>query len=327
MGGQSEILLLTGGTSGIGRAAARSLAERGVRVLITGRRRTKGEEALSEIQQAHPEGRGSFYRVDFTDLDAVRQLAADVESDYDRLDVLVNNAGTGVPERTLTDDGIEKTFAVNYVAPFLLTNLLGHRLRESTPARVLNTVTVAQHGSAADMRSGDLSDLDAVATGDYDFDPEETPSGPGQFDPDHAYVNSKLALLLFTYELADRFAGTGLTAACFHPGLVGATDISRHMPLTYKLRFHLGALAARLKTPLGLVFDDDTIAELMTEAEAGELLVAHALDSGLPDGEGVYFDQWDREDPGPRAHDETLREQLWEYTAELADCAETTPSR
>lgn len=325
MGGKRRTVLLTGGTSGIGRAAARYLAERGERVLVTGRRRSKGEETLSEIQQAHPEGRGAFYSVDFTDLDEVRQLAADILSDYDRLDVLVNNAGTGVPERTLTDDGIEKAFAVNYVAPFLLTNRLVPRLRESAPARVLNTVTVARHDSAADMAGGDLSDLDAVASGDYDFDSAETPDGSETFDPDYAYVNSKLALLLFTYELAERLAGTGVTVACFHPGLVGATDITRKMPLKYKMRFKIAALAAQMPSLAGFVFNDDMIAELMTKEEAGELLATHALNRELPDGEGVYFDQQDREDPGSRAHDETLRERLWEYTAELVDCGETVP--
>lgn len=327
MGEHNEVLLLTGGTSGIGRAAARRIAERGVTVIVTGRRRAKGEEVLSEIQQADPEGRGAFYRVDFADLDEVRQLAADVKSDYDRLDVLVNNAGTGVPERTLTDDGIEKTIAVNYVAPFLLTNLLVPRLRESAPARVLNTVTATQHDSLADMQDADLSDLETVATGNYDFDPEETPGDLQHFDPTRAYVNSKLALLLFTHELADRLAGTGVTAACFHPGLIGLTDFPRHMPIRHKAFYWAAGLASRVTSLAGVLFGDELVDELATKEEAGETLVHLALDQNLMDGEGAYFDKRDRTDPPSRAHETELRDHLWEFTADLVDCTETVPSR
>ena len=295
------VVLLTGGTSGIGRAAARQLAARGVAVLITGRRRAKGEAALDEIQHAHPDGEGAFYRVDFADQDAVRRLARDVQADYDRLDVLVNNAGTGQAERTLTEDGLELTFAVNYVAPFLLTNLLVPRLCESSPARVLSTVTVAQHDHAYDMGEADLSDFDAVAKGD-------------SFNLEQAYVNSKLALLLFTYELADRLAGTGVTAASVNPGLIGTTDITRDAPLGgTKLSPWIAAFVARI-APLG---------PIETEATAGELLVHHALDQELPDGTGTYFDRWDRADPDPRAEDQTLRKRLWTYTAAQTDLSES----
>jgi NAD(P)-dependent dehydrogenase (short-subunit alcohol dehydrogenase family) len=187
----------------------------------------------------------------------------------------------------------------------------------SAPSRVLNTVTVAQHDSAVDMRDADLSDLEAVAAGEYDFDPDATPGADDSFDPDHAYVNSKLALLLFTYELADRLAGTGVTVTSFNPGLVGATDISRHMPLRQKLFFQVAGLAARV-TP---------ISGLATQEEAGETLVHHGLDQDLPEGAGTFFDQRDRTDPGPRAHDGDLRGELWRFTANLADCAETISRR
>ncbi|WP_433633394.1 SDR family NAD(P)-dependent oxidoreductase [Halomicrococcus sp. NG-SE-24] len=298
------VVLLTGGTSGIGRAAARQLAARGVAVLITGRRRAKGEAALDEIQDAHPSGEGAFYRVDFANQDDVHRLARDVKTDYDRLDVLVNNAGTGQAEKNLTDDGLELTFAVNYVAPFLLSNLLVPRLRESTPARVLSTVTVAQHDHAYDMGEADLSDFDAVANG-------------ASFNLEQAYVNSKLALLLFTYELADRLAGTGVTAASVNPGLIGTTDITRDAPLGgTKVSHWIAALVARI-APLG---------PIETEETAGELLVHHALEQELPDGTGTYFDRWERADPDPRAEDRTLREQLWADTAALTGLSESKMS-
>lgn len=323
MQSESPIVLLTGGTSGIGRAAARQLAVRGEIVLVTGRRQKKGERVLAEIREASPESAGAFYRADFADLDDVRQLAAEIKSDYDRLDVLVNNAGTGVPQRILTDAGIEKTMAVSYVAPFLLTNLLVPRLRESAPACVLNTVTTAQHDSLADMQDADLSDLETVATGDYDFDPEETPGDLKHFDPTHAYVNSKLALLLFTYELADRLAGTGVKVACFHPGLIGLTDFPRHMPTRLKAFYWAAGLASRITPLAGVLFGDELVDELATKEGAGEMLVHHALEQDLTDGEGAYFDKWDKTDPGSRANDTELRAHLWEFTADLVDLSET----
>lgn len=301
MGGDHGTVLLTGGTSGIGRAAARKLAEREATVIVTGRRRQNGEAALQEIRDAHPNDEGAFYQVDFADLDAVRQLALDIKTDYDRLDVLVNNAGTGQARRTLTDDGIELTFAVNYVAPFLLTNLLVPRLRESDPARVLNTVTVAQHGAFADMRSADLSDLDAVATGAYE-----------PYDLDHAYLNSKLALHVFTYELADRLAETDVTVACFHPGWIGTSDITRNASLPTTILFRLAGLVAHV-APVG---------QLETRTGAADVLVHHALDQPLPDDEGAYFDREARADPDPRATDEERRAHLWEYSADLVGLAE-----
>lgn len=323
MGGERRTVLLTGGTSGIGRAAARQLAARGAIVLVTGRRQENGDRVLAEIQGANPDGRGAFYRADFADLDDIRHLAAEITSDYDRLDVLINNAGTGVPERILTDEGIEKTIAVNYVAPFLLTNLLVPRLRESAPARVLNTVTAAQHDFLADMQDADLSDLETVATGDYDFEPEETPGDLEHFDPNRAYVNSKLALLLFTYEIADRLAGTGVTVACFHPGLIGLTDFPRHMPIRHKAFYWAAGLASRVTSLAGVFFGDELVDELATKEEAGETLVHLALDQNLMDGEGAYFDKGDRTDPGSRAHDTELRDHLWEFTADLVDLSGT----
>lgn len=311
----NKIVLLTGGTSGIGRAAARQLANRGATVLVTGRRREKGKAALAEIRDAHPAERGGFYQVDFADLDAVRQLAADVEADYDGLDILFNNAGTVEPTRTLTDDGIEKTFAVNYVAPFVLTNLLVQRLSENPPGRVVNTVTVAQHDRAVDMQSADLSDLTGVATGDYDVDQGETLGEDDTYDPERAYVNSKLALLLFTYELAARLDGTGVTVACFHPGLIGSTDAPRDMSLRSRLIYRAAGILARIAR----------VGELETEVGAGKTMAHHALDRELTEGEGSYFDKRDRVDPGPRAHDEALRETLWEFTADLTNWKKPTP--
>lgn len=323
MSDDGQRVLLTGGTSGIGRAAARHLAARGAKVVITGRRQEKGERVLAEIQAAHPNGAGEFYQADFADLEDVRDLATSITTHYSGLDALVNNAGTGTAERILTKDGIEKTFAVNYVAPFLLTNLLVPLLKESTPARVLNTVTAAHHDSLASMESADLTDLEAVATGDYDFDPAETPGDLQHFHPTRAYVNSKLAFLLFTYELAARLEGSGVTVACVHPGLIGLTDFSRHMPLRLKVFYWAAGLLSRFTPLAGVLFDDDLVDDLATQDAAGETLVSHTQDTEVPDGEGAYFDKEDQADPLPAAHDAELRARLWEFSADLVDLSET----
>lgn len=294
---ESQVVLLTGGTSGIGRAAARKLAARGATVAVTGRRTAAGEAVREEIRTAHPSGAGAFYRADFADLDDVRRLARDVERDFDRLDVLVNNAGTVQSERTLTDAGVELTVAVNYLAPFVLTTALLPLLRDSAPARVVNTLTLARDDSFDAMADGDLSDLEAVAAGE-------------NFRPEQAYVDSKLALCLFTYELAARLGGTGVRASGFNPGWIPQTGIARDAPLSHRLVFAVAGRVARV-APVG---------KLESTAGGAETLVHHALERDLPDGEGSFFEKRERADPGPRARDEALRARLWNDTeALLAD--------
>lgn len=288
----ASVILLTGGTSGIGRVAALKLAERGATVLITGRRRSNGENALAEIRDAHPEGAGAFYRADFTDLDDVRNLATDVEADYDRLDVLCNNAGGGESTRQLTDGGFEHTFALNYVAPFLLTSRLLPRLSENALSRVVTTTSMVHE-------DGDLSNLDAVATGE-------------NFDPLQAYADAKLAAVLFTYELADRLEGTGVRATCFHPGWIPTTDITRGGSLRMRLVFGIAGLVARI-APFGA---------LETHETAADALVTLALDEALPDGQGTYYDRTDRTDPHPAAGNEALRDKLWSTTADRLELDE-----
>lgn len=290
------VILLTGGTSGIGRAAAPRLAADGATVVITGRNRAAGEAVAEEIAAAHAAAEGRFIRVDFAEFDAVRDLARTIRRDYDRLDALVNNAGLASDDRVLTPDGIERTFAVNHLAPFLLTASLASRLRESAPARVVTT-------SSAMHRQGDLADLEATVAGE-------------DYDGWMAYADSKLANVLFTWELADRLADAGVAAAAFHPGWVPSTGLFREASTSTRLVTGIAGTVARV-APVG---------PLESNATAGAALADLVTERDLEPGSPVYVDRRRRAEPVATAWDAELRERLWERSAELVDVPPAVPA-
>jgi NAD(P)-dependent dehydrogenase (short-subunit alcohol dehydrogenase family) len=194
-------VLLTGATSGIGLAAAVELARRGGKLAIVARSRERAEEAVRRVKAATPGATVDVLEADLASQSSVRQLAAEALERYPKLDVLVNNAGAIHAQRQLTGEGVELTWAVNHLAPFLLTTLLEDRLKESAPARVITTSSDAHQG--AHIPFDDLA--------------AERSYGLQGFE---RYGQSKLANILFTLELARRLEGTGVTAYCFHPGLV-----------------------------------------------------------------------------------------------------------
>jgi NAD(P)-dependent dehydrogenase (short-subunit alcohol dehydrogenase family) len=192
-------VLVTGANAGIGKWTAIGLAERGASVILHARSAEKGRAAQEEVKRRSGRGDVDLLLADFSSLDDVRRLAAEVLDRYDRLDVLVNNAGLISSRRAESADGFELTFAVNHLAPFLLTNLLLERLLASAPARI---VSVA---SRAHLRAT------------IDFDDLDSRRGYEGLD---VYSRSKLANILFTRELARRLAESGVTANCLHPGVV-----------------------------------------------------------------------------------------------------------
>ncbi|MBN1978270.1 MAG: SDR family oxidoreductase [Anaerolineae bacterium] len=194
-----KVCLVTGGASGIGAATARALAQRGAVVVLVDRAREKGAATADQIRQQTGNPAVEFMLADLSAQEEVRRLAQEFKRRYQRLDVLVNNAGAIFPRRQESVDGIEMTFALNYLGYFLLTNLLLDTLKTSAPARIVN-VSSRSHARAQ-----------------INFDDLQSRAG---YRGLQAYAHSKLAIVLFTYELARRLEGTGVTANALHPGLV-----------------------------------------------------------------------------------------------------------
>jgi NAD(P)-dependent dehydrogenase (short-subunit alcohol dehydrogenase family) len=193
------VILVTGSTDGLGKSTARDLAAAGATVLLHGRDPERGDAAVREIHEETDNDRLHYYVADFSSLEEVRRLAHEVTADYDRLDVLVNNAGIGAgrrgeTSRDLSRDGYELRFAVNYLAPFLLTRLLLPLVRRSEPARIVNVASAGQSPISFD---------DVMLERGYD----------GM----RAYAQSKLALVMFTFDLAGELEGTGVIANSLHP--------------------------------------------------------------------------------------------------------------
>jgi NAD(P)-dependent dehydrogenase (short-subunit alcohol dehydrogenase family) len=203
-------ILVTGSTDGIGRATATELTRQGARVIIHGRSRAKARVVQRDLQDISDGEKPDMFVADFSDLDEIRGMAEEISSAYTRLDVLVNDAGTYQETRNLTAGGVEMTFAVNYLAPFLLTSLLLPLLRASTPSRIVTVASTAHE---------DVSRIDW----------ENLPGMP-RYDPWEAYCLSKLADITFTYQLAGQLEGTGVTANCLHPGVVNTKLLRTAFP-------------------------------------------------------------------------------------------------
>jgi NAD(P)-dependent dehydrogenase (short-subunit alcohol dehydrogenase family) len=234
-----KTVLITGGTGGIGRAAAVGLASMGARVGITGRDRARAEAAAAAISRESGNPMVDVFVADMSSQAEVRRLADEVRAAYPRLDVLLNNVGGFWAHRHVTADGLEHTFALNHLAPFLLTNLLLERLLASAPARIVTVSSGAQS-----MGKIDFEDL----------------MGEEKYSGSRAYNQSKLANVMFTYELARRLEGTGVTATALHPGLT-STAFSGEDPsmglLVKVLRPFMKRPARGAETPIFLASSAD----------------------------------------------------------------------
>ncbi|MFN8487446.1 MAG: SDR family oxidoreductase [Caldilineaceae bacterium] len=198
---QGKICLVTGATAGIGEVTARELARLGAHVLVVGRSRAKAAATVNQIKQQTGNPNVEFMLADLSSQQAIRQLADQFKQQHNRLDVLLNNAGALFMQRQETVDGLEMTFALNHLSYFLLTNLLLDTLKASAPARIINVASDAHQGSV--IHFDDLQ-------------------GRQKYRGFSAYSQSKLANILFTYELARRLVGTQVTANTLHPGFVAS---------------------------------------------------------------------------------------------------------
>lgn len=285
----TKTVLVTGGTGGIGRATAIGLASMGARVGITGRDQARGEQAAAVIADASGNPMVDVFVADMSSQAEVRRLAGEVLAAYLQVDVLVNNVGGFWEHRHLTADGLEQTFALNHLAPFLLTNLLLERLIASAPARVV-TVSSGAH-----------------STGRIDFDDL---MGEEDYSGHRAYNQSKLANVMFTYELARRLEATSVTATALHPGMTN-TSFSSEDP-SPKMAPIVFAVRPFMKSPKK---GADTAVYL----------------ASAPEVEGVsgrYYVNRKTKKSEASSYDTATTARLWNISADLVGIpAEPTPTR
>ena len=270
-----KTIVITGGTNGIGLAAAEALAARGENVVIVGRSETRARLAAARAKAgAGKEATVATLVADFSSQASVRRLAQEIRARFPAVDVLVNNAGAMYTARRLSEDGFELTWAVNHLAPFLLTTLLLDRLKASSAARIVTTASDAHVGAHIPFD-------DLLAERSY--------SGFRR------YKETKLANVLFTLELARRLEGTGTTAYCFHPGLV-ATGFNRNNGVLLDLAMRLLMVGAR------------------TPEQGAQTLVWLATAPGRDLASGAYYVDMAQRAPSPEAKDTQAAKRLWEVS-------------
>jgi retinol dehydrogenase-12 len=279
-----EVCVVTGATSGIGKATATALARLGAQVVLVARDRGRGEATAAEVAAAG----ASPPRLEIADLASmtqVRALAGRLGA-LERIDVLVNNAGLMAGQRRVTADGLDEVFAVNHLAPFLLTSLLLGQLTAAAPARVI-TVTSGAHAGAR-----------------LDLDDPQLERG---WESWRAYANSKLANILFTRELARRLEGTGVTANCAHPGVV-------------RTRFGREArLPMRAAVTLGRPF-------MLSPQRGASTIVYLATSPEVAGASGGYYVKRQRREPSAAARDDATAQRLWQLSEELTGLAPARPA-
>jgi retinol dehydrogenase-12 len=279
-----KVFLVTGATGGIGKAAALELARRGAALTIVGRDRTKGERVLSELQAGSGNSQIDLLLGDLSVQAGLRGVARAFKARHRRLDVLVNNAGGVFLQHELTSDGLERTFALNHVAYFLLTRELLGLLAATQGARVVNTTSYPR-GPIARI------DLDDIAT---------RPSGNAGF---RAYIQSKTANILFTRELARRLSGSGVTANCFHPGVVRTAFSLNNRGVGIRLVYLLAMPFSR------------------SPERGAETLVWLATSPDAANHSGEFFLNGRVAQPSPHAADDEAARRLWELTEQLCEPA------
>jgi NAD(P)-dependent dehydrogenase (short-subunit alcohol dehydrogenase family) len=278
-------VIVTGANAGVGRATALGLARLGATVIMLCRSRERGEEAQEFVRRESGNDAVELAVADLASQASIHAFAKEFLNRHELLHVLVNNAAVILPDRTLTVDGIETQFAVNHLAPFLLTHLLYPRLRRSTPGRVVNV------SSGMHRRTG------------IDFDNLQ---GERRYHPRRIYAQTKLCNVLFTVELAERTRGSGVTANALHPGTIATGLYGRFLGLPSWLGFvpeWFGSSPERgAETPIHLASSPE-----------------------VADATGGYFKNRRPAPMNPLAHDAAARRRLWELSERLTGVGESEP--
>lgn len=297
---QGKRCLITGGTGGIGAAAARELALRGAKVTIVGRNATKAEQVIAAIKGERADAEVEFLRADLSLQNEVRRLAEEVRGRYARVDVLINNAGAMYALRRESQGGMEMTLALNHIGPFLLTTLLLETLKRSGPARIINVSSEAHR----DVNGFDFDDPEArEGKRARRYGTSELKSlgysvlVPWKHPGFEQYAMTKLANLLFTRELARRVAGSGVTVNALHPGFVQSDFMAGNGSLGWFLRLWSNLFGI--------------------SAEEGAKTVVYMASSSEVEGvSGQYFVRQKERESSKAAQDDGAARRLWEMSEE-----------
>jgi retinol dehydrogenase-12 len=275
---QGKVVVITGGTSGIGQVAAEKLAAMGARIVVVARSQSRGEATLARLREIAPAQAHSVHYGDLSRLSEMRRVGKEVAEAETRIDVLINNAGAMFGHREITEDGLELTLATNHLSYFVLTHALSERLMTSAPSRIVNTSSHAHYRAT------------------LDFDDLQSERNYKGFP---IYSRSKLCNILFTRALAKRLAGTGVTANSFHPGFV-------------KTRFG-DASGGGMALVIGLLK-----LFAISQEKGADTLIYLASETDVAQRSGLYFYKRKPVDPSKLAQDDSAAELLWQETAKIA---------
>lgn len=282
---KEKVVMITGANSGIGKETAIALAKMGATIVMVCRNQERGEHALQEIKEKSNSDNVILFLADLADQESIRKVVDDFKEKYKELHVLINNAGLVLMKKMLTPEGYESTFAINHLGHFLLTNLLLDIIKESAPSRIINVSSVAHSMARLDLE-------------DIHFENEK-------YRGFRSYGNSKLATILFTYELARKLEGTGVTVNALHPGGVRTNFGKRHSKWYIR--------------PIMSLFS-----VFMINAKKGARTSVYLASSPeVEETTGKYFKKCEAVESSKISYDESIQQRLWELSEKLVKLNET----